>query len=113
MTKNINQIIKENCYLYSTWSGKLKVEPGRVMISNDKNDFYGKFIKFKKTTALTCHKEPGKVYNSIVWLPERNDDLAKLILINYHESAIEELKEKIENHLAKIVEIREGLKNED
>lgn len=49
-----------------------------------------------------CSKEPRVVYNAVVWLPERDDDLARNILIKYEENVIALLQEKIDNHYVKM-----------
>lgn len=101
--KNENSIICEGAFLYSTFTGKLTVTEG-VMYEN------GCFQSGKK--KIGCAKEPGVIYNSLLWLPERDDQKAEYLLVRYHEEAIHRLKEKIESHLRKIAIIRGGVINE-
>ena len=96
--------IKENCYLYSLWSGRLVVHPGHVH-KGYLNDDVGRFQSKNKSFGCSIH--PGVMYNSVVWLEERNDDRAKDILIEYEETQITALQEKIDNHLHKIKILKE------
>lgn len=102
MNKEVKMIC-EKAFLYSTFTGNLTVTEGTVYEN-------GCFQSGKK--KIVCSKEPGEIYNSLLWLPERDDQKAEYILIRYHEGAIEELKKMIENHLKKISAIREGVGNE-
>ena len=48
----------------------------------------------EKTKSFMCSIRPGVVCNSVVWLDERDDEKAKIILINYEEFQISILREK-------------------
>ena len=58
--------------------------------------------------VIQCAKDPEVVYNKILWLPDRDDDKARQILIEYEESQICKLQDKIQNHQAKINTLKEG-----
>jgi hypothetical protein len=102
-------------YLYSLWSGKLRVHEGQVGY----RDWNGNGI-FKSITGnrFTCSMEPGIVFNAVVWLEEDDKQLACKILISYEKEQIQilqdkimKLQEKIGNHQCKI-SLLEDAKNE-
>lgn len=101
------EIISDVAYLYSTWCGVLSVEEGSVKTFNGETN-YGVFCSNNDKTLL-CHIEPEKVYNAMVWLPERNDQKAIDILVQYYEKEINKLKEKIELKQIKIEILRKGV----
>jgi len=89
-------LLQEHVYLYSLLNGRFTVHEGRVYEYHKRGSFKS------KTKSLGCAAEEGIVYNSMVWLKERDDARAKEILIAYAESAIVLLQERINNHLSKI-----------
>lgn len=98
-------------YLYSMWSGKLRVHEGYVEESKYARGRYhfhvtrgGKPIK-----RLMCSVEPGVITNATVWLPERDDQKAIDILVQYELEQIEKCKEKIEHHENKIETLKKGI----
>lgn len=91
-------LVRKNCYLYSLWSGQVKVYEGDVY---ERWRVDGIFVT--KTKNFTCSTKPEVVSNAVVWLPEPNERLARQILIQYHEKEISKLKEKIDNHINKIL----------
>lgn len=105
-----NDIISDHVFLYSTWSGELKVEEGKILkITGFEN--YGTFYSEKTEKMITCHLEPEKIYNAMVWFSKRDDEKAIDLLVKYHEKEIEKLKAKIEGHLNKMILIKGGIKN--
>lgn len=113
ISKNDYEIISDTAYLYSTWSGNIAIKIGRVVEHQGfRNTGTGTFIDENEIKIVSCHLEPGKIYNASVWLPQRDDEKAKEILVKYHENEIKKLKEKIENHINKINIIQGGIKNE-
>ena len=86
-------------YLYSRWRGKFEVFEGYLEPSRF-NDHQARFIyrRGRKDLTMQCSRNPGEVYNSVVWLIERDDEHAKNLFIEYEELVLEELKEKIEKH---------------
>lgn len=111
--KNDNAIlISDHAFLYSTWSGKLKVTPGKVLQVKGFESL-GTFCSENDEKMVTCHLESEKIYNAMVWLSERDDEKAIDLLVKHHEREIEKLKTKIENHLIKINTIRRGIQNEN
>ena len=92
------KLLRKNCHLYSLWSGQLRVYEGDV---HERWRADGTFVT--TTRNFACSVEPEIVHNAVVWLPEQNESLAKQILIQYHEKEISKLKEKIDNHLNKIL----------
>jgi len=100
-------IIVEKAFLYSLWSGKFRVFEGDIRESGIGGHcgLFGSRIK-----RFLCSKEPRVVYNAVVWLTERDDNLARSILVKYEENAIALLQEKIENHYTKISILQEDPK---
>lgn len=92
-------LIKENCYIYSIWTGRLKVYEGSVYRRYDDESS----ASFKtKTKRYLCSSQPGTVYNGTLWLPEMNLAEATRILIEHEELRIATLEEQIANHIEKI-----------
>jgi len=95
------KVIQEKAYLYSLWSGQLKIYEGVVYKSvYTRNNNVAKFVT--KVKRFTCSAESGVVHNSVVWFVEQDDEYAKAILVGYEEAAISALQERIDNHLQKI-----------
>lgn len=105
-------LISDRAFLYSTWSGVLKVTTGKVL-QVKRFESIGTFCSENDEKIVTCHLEPEKIYNAMVWLPERNDEKAINCIMKYHEKEIEKLKNKIENHLNKMVTVKGGVQNEN
>lgn len=93
-------------YLYSDKTGNMVCREGSVCVPNEKS-YYAYFVTGKKENdAITCSVYPIEMYNGMVWLEEKNDALAKSILINYHEEQIRMLESKIASHAQKIDNLR-------
>lgn len=92
-------VIQEHAYIYSMWSGILRVYEGSVRSLPTRTVFVGNKPGGKD---LHCSDTFGEVYNAVVWFPFRDDDLAKNTLIRYELDAIAKLKEKIDAHINKI-----------
>jgi hypothetical protein len=89
------------------WTGKLKMYKGTVCMNllGDRGIFGSKATD----KEFICGLEPNLVYNSVVWLTERNDETAKKALIAYEELIIAVLQNKIDGHRHK-VDILNGAK---
>lgn len=90
-------------YLYSIWTGRIIVAEGYAeMILMNRNDVQGRFIvediASNKKKRYQCAAAPRLMFNKVIWLEERDDDLAKSLFIKYEEQCIKELEEKIKNH---------------
>lgn len=88
-------------YLYSKWRDRFEVQEGYCIPSNyTYHNWLGRFvIRYgHKEKHFQCALEPGVVYNQALWLIERDDKLARKLFIEKEETAIRELKEKIERH---------------
>lgn len=90
-------------YLYAMWHDRITIKEGHVDLRN----FHGRreavfYYGDKIFERNRCHPESGKVLNGRLWLPERNDELARKLLIEYNEQCIEELRVKISKHEEKI-----------
>jgi hypothetical protein len=97
--------IHDKAYLYSLWSGKLKVYEGPIYGTeySDTGTFKTKEKRFK------CSNQEGVVANSVVWLSEKDDKRAKKILIEYWESGKAVLQERIDNYDKKIEVIKKNM----
>lgn len=103
-------------FVYSIWSGELRVYEGDMHLIRPswRSQMLGENLEprvgiFKNAVKrFECSTNPGVVHNKIVWLPERDDDKARQILIAYEETQIAKLQEKIQNHQAKINTLKEG-----
>lgn len=104
------QIICEKAFLYSLWTGEFKLYEGRIVTGEKYKDGMARFIGEKK--EMICPSKDGEIYNSIIWLTDRDDQKVIDIMVKYQEEKIEELKKKINNHLNKINLIRGGIKND-
>jgi hypothetical protein len=100
-----NNIIKTKAYLYQLQKGILNIYEGNVYATL--NGYDGVFKTKNKNIA--CSSQPKLVFNSTVWIPEINDDLARELLIQYEEYEISLLENLIKNHRMKI----EVLKGKD
>lgn len=89
-------------FLYSMWPGYLNVTEGEILHISK----YTYFIRENDTKKICCHSEPEKIYNGLLWLEERDDEKAINLLIEYHEREVKKLKEKINSHLEKIIQLQ-------
>lgn len=104
--------IAQEAYLYSMWSGELKIIKGEVFRSRKNGKLCDTFFNSEKPKKrIGCHPEEGEFYNSVIWFYKRNDREAIEELIGYEEVRIMELQEKIDNHRRKIKTLDEHLKN--
>lgn len=96
-------------YLYTRWQGKFKVLEGHVEYSR----YYRGHARFiyqngRKEKYVQCGLEAGIVSNRVVWLTERNDELARKIFIEYERDRISELEYKIVCHRQNIEDLVNG-----
>lgn len=91
LMKMFNLPIQESAYLYVPFNNQLKVYEGCIRMN-----CYMNGICITKTETIKCSDEPKVVYNNVVWLAERDDNLARAIFIQYEEAEIIILKEQIE-----------------
>ena len=97
-----------NGFLYTLWNDQLTVKEGMVLRNQWCSSREAIFQYSKRDADWTkCHPEPGKLVQAKMWLPERNDELGRRILADYHKACIENLKKKIASHEEKI-KILEG-----
>ncbi|MBR5862180.1 MAG: hypothetical protein IKZ08_02520 [Bacteroidales bacterium] len=85
-------------FLYSRWGGVYEVLEGTIRrnaYSRDHGTFTTGRPKYKRRQ---CSVEPGVVFNASVWLPERDDDKARKLLMEYEWQCILRLQKKIEQH---------------
>lgn len=102
MDENINNEVN----LYELQDGKLILRTG-IISSPDQVYRCATFISDQ--VKITCSDEPGVVYNSVVWFKNLNDELAKNLLISYHESSILVLEGRIMKHEQKINAIKDNI----
>lgn len=98
----MKEIIAEEAWLYHTWGGTFKIYFGTVYASVYENDTL--FASFKTTFGkrIGCSVKEKIVHNNVVWLSEKNDELAAEILIEDVKNKILIHRDKIENLEAKI-----------
>jgi len=103
------KLLMMNAYLYSLWSGEFKVYEGDVYES-----IYGDIRGAFKTglKKFRCSNKPVVVYNSTVWLPNRNDNFAKTILIEHENAEIDKLRKKIDDRLTRVLILENNRVNE-
>ena len=73
-------LIKEKAFIYSLRSGELEIHEGFIRETADPN--YGYFITSTDINPkrYRCSSKSGIICNTSLWLPERDDKLAKKIL---------------------------------
>ena len=90
-----------NGFLYSIWNGSVKVYKGEAIVIDEKRGIFK-----SKSKRFTCHAEPGEIYNAVVWLEERNDEIAIQLLIDYNYQQLDSAYEKVDNYKDKIQMLR-------
>lgn len=103
----MNERTKTKGYLYSLWNGRFMCYEGEIFITkhplplpNGRADTAAFASATKQYHQIST--KPGIVHNATVWFPEKNDESAKKLLIEYEEKSIALLQEKIDNHRHKI-----------
>ena len=90
-----------NGFLYSIWNGTVKAYEGEIKVIDEERGI------FKSTTKrFTCHAEPEKIYNAVVWLKEQDDERAVQLLIDYNYTQLDLVYEKVDNYKNKIQMLR-------
>lgn len=89
-------------YLYSRWRGRFEVLYGTIIPLNYNGRHKGyahfEYQSGRKEKHLQCWGEPGFIYYGVVWLPERDDEQARRLFLEYEKNCIKELEEKISRH---------------
>lgn len=90
----------EKCYLYSIWNGTLREYCGEVSQSTvNSTPLFNALNQYgRKIKTLLCSPNEGEIYNTTVWFHKPDKISAARILIEYEESKIAELENKIDNH---------------
>lgn len=89
---------KETGYIWSLWSGKLRVYKGFI----HRHPMHGWTRFISETKSWQCASEPGVVYGATVWFRELDIKKAKDALREYHIREMKKLNEKVENHFNKV-----------
>lgn len=94
-------------FLYTSWHNQLTVKEGDVMRnrwcrSNEARFQYGT----RDGDWTRCDPNPKQICYGHLWLPERDDELGRKLLIEYHEKTINDLKKMIAAHEDKIESLR-------
>lgn len=98
-------------YLYSTRTGLVTVRKGVLYNRNNCARIHDDHYEFVydpdnySSSRIICEKAAGVVYQKALWLPERDDELAKELFIEHDEKCIEKLKNDIQAHQMQIVAI--------
>ena len=90
-----------NGFLYSIWNGSVKVYKGEAIVIDEKRGIFK-----SKSKRFTCHAEPGKIYNVVVWLKEQDDERAVQLLIDHNYTQLYLACEKVTNYGNKIKTLR-------
>lgn len=104
------QVVCEKAFLYSLWSGEFKRYEGTIVAGANYKDGLAYFTNKKKN--IMCSSNEGTIWNSIIWLTDRDDQKVIDAFVKYQEEKISELKKKIDSHLNKINLIKGGIKND-
>lgn len=94
--------IKQPAYLYSLWNDKFTVSEGYVYIITIKTRAHAQFDCPNRPDYVVVDPAPGVIRQAKLWLLERDDELAKRLLVEYHEGCIEDLKKKLRGHEQKL-----------
>jgi hypothetical protein len=94
-------------YLYTEWNGELTVKEGTVMRNQwcYQDEAIFRYSE-KDGDWVKCHAEPEQIVFAKFWLPERNDELGRKILVEYHESQIDKLLRAVASHEAKVYKLK-------
>lgn len=99
---------KQKVYLYSIGDEGLLFLEGYI---DHKRRYYGgnrlPFCIDGRFKSM-CGRKSGYMYNGHVWLPERDDELARKILMEYENARIKDLERQIESHKKKIKILNES-----
>ena len=101
------ELICEKAYLYSLWTGRIRVFEGKVIKIN--NGYRTKIRHIDDDTKMSrdCGEGSGVVANKMLWLPEKDEGKAREIFIEYERMQIKRLEEQIHNH-EDVIEILEN-----
>lgn len=90
-------------YVYSLWSGRLLVKKATINeYPADSRNVGLSYARFTDGSYVVVNKDPAKMYNAMVWMEDRSDEIAIGLLIEHEMVQIEKLQEKIGNHNHKI-----------
>lgn len=97
----------QKVYLYSIGDEGLSVLEGYI---DHRKRYYNNRLPFRIDGhfKLMCGRKSGSMYNGHVWLPERDDESARKILMEYENARIKDLERQIENHKKKIKILNES-----
>lgn len=104
-----NEII-EDAFLYILLPEEVKIYRGTININVEGFDGIGDF-KSIHGERFVCSNKSNEFFNSMVWLENRDDQLASDIMIKYHEDITASIKKKMDERMSyKINLIRGELK---
>ena len=98
-----------NVFVYAILYDKLFIKEAEIK-DRPSNGIYKDlaFARFKDNGYTMVNWSPGKVYNDVVWLPDRNDRLAVNLLLDYQDDQLTKLQEKFENRKNNIKMLKEA-----
>ena len=94
-------------YLYTIRDdGTISVREGEV---SRKLHNWQRTLRFTPTEGDWCYvsSEPCTMYYRKVWMPKRDDELAKELCLEYHERKIKECERTLEMHRQAIATLKE------
>ena len=96
-----NKILMENVFVYTFYNGILKKYFGNLCIDS-KESLHGHFVTCQPYKPyikdMVCSAYPEEIYNSLLWIPEENDELANKLFLVHEYERISELTKEIYTH---------------
>lgn len=94
-------------FLYTSWGNQLTVMEGDVIKNQWCRSNEALFVYGTRDNEWTkCDPNPKQICYGKLWLPERNDELGRKLLIEYHETTIDDLRKRIAAHEDNIEKLR-------
>ena len=88
---------------YKLFNGRLSMKEGRIARDRSCHWREVKFIYGDGWCEwYKCNDEAGKMLNGGLWLPERDDEKARKLLLEYYEKTLADLQKKIASNEEKI-----------
>lgn len=94
---------KPTAYLYSWRNGDFKLQEGRVVPSRGASYYARFYVSDRKFHQ--CDPNPGVIASLGVWFPERDDEKARDLFLQYEEKKIKKLQKEIERRQDNLIEL--------
>jgi hypothetical protein len=104
----MKELIEGKWFVYSIWPAKFECVECNLMEPKNRRVVLGtKTDGYIWDRRYECSDIPGVVYNGLIWLHERDDKLAKEILLEYVTYQYEVTRKKANNFELKIKKLTE------